>query len=191
MDSNKKIASSGVSTKTIISNHSDKPWLNEKGHYLSDSKLKLVSKKWDTKTWNAYLDSLDTTISEQQLSPAYYDDKAEEMESTWEQAQSDADQDTKDFITNLLKTLTPQQNKIITMIFWEAKSESIIADELKISRYTVKTVKARTLKLLSKKIKKVSPNSPFMRGENKLSLVKGDKNDTKKFKPKIIRRSAS
>ena len=160
------------------------PWLNAKGHGLSDKELKEVSQHWDQETWNKYLDSLDHGLSEQQLNPYDYDDIAEKMEfSCWEFSQSDADDQSKHLIKKICKKLSPQQKKIIEMTFWHGRSERFIAKELKISRNTIKTFKKRALLQIKALLEKqVSPVSPLMRGENKLSLVQGDKDDTQYFK---------
>ncbi|MBY0314555.1 MAG: sigma-70 family RNA polymerase sigma factor [Bdellovibrionales bacterium] len=102
---------------------------------------------------------------------------AEKMEHTcFEFSQTDADDETKDKITQLFRQLSPQQQKILKMIFWEGRSERFIAQNLRVSRYTIKTLKKRSLKKLSALLKQVSPISPLMRGKE-YSLKQGGDND--------------
>ncbi|MGE3756117.1 MAG: RNA polymerase sigma factor [Pseudobdellovibrionaceae bacterium] len=169
MDSSNNVTAS-IEAQVFV--HAEKPWLNEKGHELSDYDLKEVSKNWDQETWERYLQYLDGTLSEQQIRPYDYDDMAEKMDFTcWTFSQSDADDDIKKFVGAILKTLTRQQQRILKMTFWEGRSERFIADELRISRSTVKTLKKRVLKRLAKELKGVSPVSPLVRGKV-LPLVK-------------------
>lgn len=170
MDSINHVASNEAPTSV----YSEKPWLNEKGHALSEHDLKEASKGWDQETWEKYLNSLDGTLSEQQLKPYEYDYLAESAELTcWDLSQSSAEEEGKGFVANLLKLLTPQQQRIIQMNFWEGRSERYIAEELRVSRNTVKTLKKRVLRKLARHLKGVSPISPLVKGENNSSITKG------------------
>jgi RNA polymerase sigma factor (sigma-70 family) len=163
-----------ASIETQTSAHVEKPWLNEKGHAVSDHDLKELSKSWDQETWEKYLNSLDGTLSDQQLKPYEYDYLAENAELTcWDLSQSSADDQAKDFVADLLKLLTPQQQRIIQMNFWEGRSERYIAEELRVSRNTVKTLKKRVLRKLARHLKVVSPISPLVKGEENSSITKG------------------
>ena len=154
----------------------DKPWLDQKGHALSDVELKLISKDWTQEIWEKYLDSIDVTLSDRQIGIQKYDVLAESMPHTcFEFSQTDADDETKDKIAKVLLKLSPQQQKIIKMIFWEGRSERFIANELRVSRYTIKTLKKRSLRKLAELLKQVSPISPLVRG--KKSLKQGGDND--------------
>ncbi len=166
-----------ASNEATLSANGEKPWLNQKGHALSESEIKLVSKDWSLSTWEKYLDSLDTSLSDQQLNPRDYDEIAEKMEfGCFEFSQTDADEETKDKIAAVMKNLSPQQQKILAMIFWQGRSERFIAFELRLSRSTVKTLKKRALRKLTALLKQVSPVSPLMRGE-KSPLRNGDQDD--------------
>lgn len=155
-----------ASIEAPISVHGEKPWLDQRGHSLSEHDLKEVSKHWRQSTWERYLSSLDGTLSEQQIAPYHYNDLAERMEFTcWEHSQSEADDETTKFVAEILKNLTSQQMRIVQMTFWEGRSERYIAEELKISRSTVKTLKKRVLKRLAARLRGVSPISPLVKGE--------------------------
>ncbi len=161
----------------LVPKNQDKPWLDCKGHVISDEELKAISKDWDQLIWEKYLESLDVTLSDRQPRPCDYDEMAEKMEHTcFEFSQTDADDETKDKITQLFRQLSPQQQKILKMIFWEGRSERFIAQNLRVSRYTIKTLKKRSLKKLSALLKQVSPISPLMRGKE-YSLKQGGDND--------------
>lgn len=154
----------------------DKPWLDEKGHLLSDHELKQISKDWNQEIWEKYLESLDVGLSDRQSHPKDYDEMAEKMEHTcFEFSQTDTDDETKDKIAKVLVSLSPQQQTIIKMIFWEGRSERFIANKLRVSRYTIKTLKKRALRKLAALLKEVSPISPLVRG--KKSLTQGGDND--------------
>ena len=129
--------------------------------------------------WERYLESIEVTLSDQQLAPWTYDEMAEKMEfNCFEFSQTDADDDTKNYVAQIMKDLPPQQKKILSMIFWEGRSERFIAAELKVSRSTIKSAKKRALKRLSAQLRHMPPISPFMRGEiSPVSLEKGAAND--------------
>lgn len=170
MDSINHVASNEARTSV----HSEKPWLNEKGHVLSERDLKEASKGWDQETWEKYLNSLDGTLSEQQLKPYEYDYLAENAELTcWDLSQTSADNEVKAFVANLLKNLTPRQQRIIQMNFWEGRSEHYIAEELRISRSTIYVLKKRILRKLARQLKGVSAISPLVKGEENSSITKG------------------
>lgn len=163
-----------ASIEASISVHAEKPWLNEKGHTLCEHDLREVSKNWDQTTWERYLNSLDGTLSDQQLKPYEYDHLAENAETTcWDLSQSSADDETKKFIENLLRHLTPQQQRIIQMNFWEGRSERYIANELRISRSTIYVLKKRILRKLARHLKGVSAISPLVKGEENSPITKG------------------
>ena len=163
-----------ASKKALTSVHSEKPWLNQKGHALSEYDLKEVSKGWDQETWEKYLNSLDGTLSDQQLKPYEYDYIAENAELTcWDLSQTSADDEVKRFVANLLKDLSPRQQRIIQMNFWEGRSEHYIAEELRISRSTIYVLKKRILRKLARQLKGVSAISPLVKGEENSSVTKG------------------
>lgn len=163
-----------ASVEVLFNIHSTKPWLNSKGHPLEEHEIKEVSKSWDQRTWERYLDSLNGTLSDQQLKPYEYDYLSENMSSTcWDLSQSNADDETKDFVAGLLKTLTPLQQKIIQMNFWEGRSEHSIAQELRVSRTTVQTIKKRIFRKLARRLRGVSSISPLVKGKNNSSTIKG------------------
>jgi RNA polymerase sigma factor (sigma-70 family) len=161
----------------LVPKNQDKPWLDSKGHIISGEELKAISKDWDQLIWEKYLDSIDVTLSDRQIGLQKYDALAESMPHTcFEFSQTDADDETKDKIAQVLEQLTPQQQKIIKMIFWEGRTERGIAKELRISRTTVQTLKKRSLRKLSDLLKQVSSISPLVR-DRKYSLKQGGDND--------------
>ncbi len=154
-----------------------KPWLNKKGHKLTDCELKEISKNWDEIMWSSYLDSLDGTLSDRQIHPNEYEYLAERMSVTcWEYSQTDADDDTKKYVGRLLRQLSPQQQKIINMIFWEGRSERYIAEKLNIGRTTVQKAKKRALDKMSVILTDMPSISPLVRGE-KFPITKGAMDD--------------
>ena len=146
---------------------SRKPWLDQNGTPLSDTKLKLISKGWNQKTWEEYLSWFEWPLQESQLSPEVYQEMAEKMEeSVFSLSASKSwlpDQDSKLYAEALLNKLTPKQKTVLKMIFWEEKTEREIAAHLGIARGTVNDIKNRALLKLKSSL---AGSTPYLRKGN-------------------------
>ena len=132
-----------------------KPWLDQNGLPLSDSKLKLASKRWDQKTWEEYLSWFECPLTELLLPASSYNELASRMEeSCFSLSTSDERDNIKVCTDELLAELTPKQITVIKMIYWQGKSEREISKHLGISRSTTKVMKKSALARIKKNIVK-------------------------------------
>jgi RNA polymerase sigma factor (sigma-70 family) len=60
-------------------------------------------------------------------------------------AQSCADDELKEKISKFLLRLTPQQQRVIEMIFWDGRSERYVAEHMSINQKSVHRLKLRAL----------------------------------------------
>lgn len=131
----------------------DRPWLNTAGGLLSDSKLKEVSKSWSQDDWNKFLDeTVDVGCDYQSelLQAEEYAQKIENMtETIWEATDSHSLQQISKHLRELCRDhLTPRQQQIIRLYYWDGISERTIAEVLDIGRSTVALQKRRSLNKL-------------------------------------------
>ena len=135
-----------------IKNHTTKPWLNGDGKLKSNEEMKKISKSWSADTWEAYLSSLETQQTECLLEdPTQIENLSNEAhEDFWalidrdEQGKRDKSQ-LRSLIQTCLDVVSPREREILKKIFWENKSERAVADELGISRNSLKVLKSRGL----------------------------------------------
>lgn len=133
-----------------ITVHPEQPWLCENGKRLSDEQIKTVSKSWDAITWEHYLCWFESPMAETLIPERSYDRKAEAMiETIFVRTQSHADDSLRNRVGKVLDGLTVKQRRIVEMTFWQGKSERQIADELNLSRSTIKVTKRRALSKLA------------------------------------------
>jgi DNA-binding NarL/FixJ family response regulator len=126
--------------------HPETPWLDARGCALPESVLKTETKNWNQKTWEAYLRSIETPISESLTSATCFEAALDSGKSINEFLASAASRTTQGKVLSALQLLTPKQRSIIQMTFWSGMSEREVAASLGISRSSVKTTKKRTLR---------------------------------------------
>ena len=130
------------------------PWLDKEGKPKCDEAMKKVSPFWSKGTWEGYLSTLDKKQEEYLLN----NPKALENFSAQAYAQFLMSIDTTekglDRLKILAKTclnqLSPRELEVLKKIFLKKKSQKQIANELGISRGSIKTLKSRGLKKIKR-----------------------------------------
>ena len=152
-----------MSQDTVQAN---KPWVDSAGEILSDKELREISKKWNAETWEQFLvDTVEGSESyqrEELISPYAYDCALDEMtESIWQCSSSPESEDTCEQVRRICRDhLTPKQQYIVRMIFWDGFSERRVADVMNISRSTVVVQKKRALNKIKDLFKTHQTNFP-------------------------------
>lgn len=153
----------------------NRPWLNESGVIHTDAKLKQLSTHWCAETWEQFLlatvEGSSSYQREDLVSPKAYDSALDEMtESIWDSNDEPADETLCDIVKRYCRDhLTPQQQHITRLTFWNGLSEKKIGENLGISRSSVMTQKRRALSKLKHLLEK--RESIFCLGER---VVKPD-----------------
>lgn len=173
MDSVNKPAHATEQTPIIV--QPDAPWYQVDGKITPDAHLKMLTPSWDTKTWEKYLswlDKIESRTNETLLHPRKYDELCDETkESIFVNAESGADDDLRKFVAKYLMRLTPQQRRVLELIFWEGQSERDVAELLGIKQQSVHDVKKRAFNKIRGLIEGHC-RLPYMRGLNS-SQVQG------------------
>lgn len=145
------VKSSNKKLKTIATsrpNSSEKPWLKPDGSNRSDAEISLLCRSWNADLWEEYLRSLEGAQKEVLLV---------NPEKITEISASDAInflftlmefKDRPHFqiaIKTCLKCLSPQQQKIIELYYWENLRFGEIAAKLNLKRQTVAKYHDRAL----------------------------------------------
>lgn len=156
---------------TQTSKNTSKPWLDQDGNILSDKELREISKNWSTDTWEQFLlETVECQASdyrEDLIHPRNYDRRLEEMtESVW-QCSTDRSETIGELVRRLCRDhLSPKQQYIVRMIFWDGFTERKIADVMNISRSTVVVQKRRALSKIKDLIESRYATSTMYEGIN-------------------------
>jgi RNA polymerase sigma factor (sigma-70 family) len=148
-------------------------WLNDQGQIYSDKELIRISKDWDENTWEAFLvktvERSTSYMREAVLSPTTYTMILQEMtESIWAWSDSSESADVSSRIRLLIRDhLTPRQQHVIRLTFWDGLSERKVGEILGISRTAVATYKSKSLKKLKGLIEARLPVRTAYEGANK------------------------
>ena len=165
MDSIKMPAQANEQNNIIV--QPDAPWYQLNGDATPDEHLKMLTPSWDAKTWEKYLswiDSHDPQTTETLLPPKKYDELCDQTEeSIFVNAESGADNDLRSFVAKYLMQLTPQQRRVLEMIFWEGRSEREAARSMSLNPSTVHRLKKRAFNKI-KGLIKGGQHLPYMRG---------------------------
>lgn len=139
----------------------NKPWLDKNGEPLSLFELREASKRWDTKTWNAYGDWLEY-FRREHLASDFDDlvkkhDREEALRRYFEAecGDSPSEDQTDDFepnaIARALSNLSHLEREVLLLRFWEGKTEREIAESLEHSKSKIR----RTYELAMKKMREM------------------------------------
>lgn len=156
---------------TQTSKNTSKPWLDQDGNILSDKELREISKNWSAETWEQFLlETVECQASdyrEDLIHPRSYDRRLEEMtESVW-QCSTDRSETIGELVRRLCRDhLSPKQQYIVRMIFWDGFTERKIADVMNISRSTVVVQKRRALSKIKDLIEARYATSTMYEGTN-------------------------
>lgn len=145
----------------------DAPWLLMDGKYTPDEHLKTLTPSRDMQTWEKYVSWLEKNeprTDETLLPPKKYDELCDQTEeSIFVNAESGADNDLRNFVAKYLMHLTPQQRRVLELIFWEGQSERDVADLLGVKQQSVHDAKKRAFKKIRGLIEGHC-RLPYMRG---------------------------
>lgn len=158
----------------------ESPWLQQNGKPTPDEYLKTLTPDWSSEVWESYLSWFETQTgarAESLVDSKKYDRICEsEEESIFSAfAQTSADDELKAIISRFLLRLTPQQRRVIEMIFWDGRSERYIAELLSINQKSVHRLKLRALSKI-KDLLKGGLSSRIMRGETSPLINEGGTN---------------
>lgn len=132
--------------------------------HQNDETLRRVSKNWNAREWESYLQTLEIGLSESLASQAVVASKAI-SNNIFELSSTNSSEEISKIVSDLLSQLSERQALVLTKIFWDGKSERKIAREMKISRQAVYDLKKRALRNLRKDAKGVLANSPIVEAE--------------------------
>lgn len=149
-----------------------RPWRHKNGKRLSDQELRIVSKKWDEKTWEAYLKSIETPSAESLMT---FNDFKKVENLFYLESEAEFDETTHNYINYILSYLTAKQREVITLYFWEGQTLNQIADHMNLYWTTVQGIRDSALK----KIEKILSNTRYS------SLYKSNNKTNNKPKSKM------
>jgi len=134
------------------------PWLQQNGRITPDEHLKTLTRKWSSEVWERYLKWYENQTgarAESLVDTKKYDLICEsEVESILSgYVQSNAENELKTIISKFLLRLTPQQRRVVEMIFWDGRSERYVAEHLLINQKSVHRLKLRALSKIKDLIK--------------------------------------
>ena len=137
-----------------------KPWLDQHGKLYSDGALRTISQHWSTEIWESFLrETVDRPLREEPQTPQQLDRfSKEEICKFWLDLQpKDVSSNQKFMLGNLIRRkLTPRQQQVLRLIYWEGMSERAAAKVLGVDRSTVAASKKRSLR----KLKGLLENTP-------------------------------
>ncbi|MBL6988694.1 MAG: hypothetical protein ISR65_02915 [Bacteriovoracaceae bacterium] len=134
------------------------PWVDNKGNILPRERLMEISKGWSAITWEQYLQTLEVQREEQLLK---YPKNIERIKgdcllnscATGEELTEIADPE--ETLRFALKKLSLSEIEVIKKIYWEERSEACAAEELGLSRSSIRSLKKRAC---SKLLQELSQN---------------------------------
>lgn len=149
------------------------PWLDISGKAIPDDYLRFVSRMWDPATWERYLQSLEAPRAESIVRPREYQAAIDKFDgSIFGISQTNADDELRTSVSEILSGLTVKQRQVVEMTFWQSLSEREIAYRLGIARGTVRDIKRRVLQRLRNTGRVPPPISRIRGGE--ISLLHGE-----------------
>lgn len=132
----------------------NKPWLNERGEPLYLTELREISKSWDEKTWNAYLESQEHGRQEH-LADDFNDllrvhDREEAMRRYFEEEFGGPPEELPETfdpnaVARALSELTHLEKEVFILTFWNGKTEREIAQCLEHSKSKIRRIYERAM----------------------------------------------
>ena len=137
-----------------------KPWQDKNGNPLSDEYLRAVSKSWSQRTWEEYLESLETESTEVVLNNfdkvLLQHDHEVSLQSYYAEAESSADAfdigTDEEQLSEALGTLTGRERQAIDLVFFCGMNVSETAREMGVRRQPASQTLSRALRKLRKKL---------------------------------------
>ena len=140
-----------TSPRSIKPTHRQAPWIGPEGKVLSDAQLRLVSRSWDAKTWERYLSTIETPLSECLIPTKKLYALAEKSGNglfICEGEAANALPSKK--LEHALEQLTFKQRHVLELTFFRAKSSRQASMILGISQSTVRDLKRKALRNLKR-----------------------------------------
>lgn len=140
-------------SREVTMTTTNKPWLNDDGSHKSDEEIKQDCSRWGPTVWEEYLQTLEPEEEE------FLFDEAIECENYSIEEHTDYFQDLfsnrefpvlKNRLIGFLRELTPKQQKVIKLIYWEDKKLREVAEIMNCGTSAVFDLKDRALKKLGK-----------------------------------------
>jgi len=133
---------------------SSQPWLTPEGRLYSDEILKQISKSWSLDTWEEFLkETVDKPLKEIPVTKQQLDRfDGNVVKEFWEKiCNPEFDDEISSYVRRVIRDhLTPKQQHLIRLIFWEGYSESRVAECMSLSRNTVPGLKREILSKLKR-----------------------------------------
>jgi len=143
-------------------------WCDLNGQPLSTEQLQRVSRNWSQETWERYLKTLESPLSESQVSSKKYARISEESASSvFDFVQPSSNERNLPRLRQALNTLTFKQRLVVDFIFYGSQSSREVASRLAISQSTVRDLKRKALKNLRAALQGGALTSPLVKGQSK------------------------
>ena len=146
-----------------------KPWKDNNGKTYPTSKLRIISKDWDNKTWYRFLrDDVDVYQREMTLDNPSYSEKIVKSQHNklFKKSQEDnIRKNTKKVIGILLTRLPKKEQQLIKLIYWDKKinveaAKIMITHEVNIHRIHKRAIK-RLKKMILETVEETFPANKF------------------------------
>lgn len=123
------------------------PWTDPDGNILDLAEIKRKSVSWTPDIWSAYLDTVDQPLKESQISK--FDEAASSLaESVFVHSQSNASEEIKKLLQQVILTLNDQQREVVEQLFFNSRTQREVALGMSISQSRVRDLKHAALKNL-------------------------------------------
>lgn len=96
------------------------PWLDQNGKTLPTEKIKLISKDWDSETWESFLKStVDAEASGYEVTTPKYESLCEDQQDTMWGSSEALPQAVQEEVRSAVRKLKERPKKIIRCHYWE------------------------------------------------------------------------
>lgn len=135
------------------------PWLDEHGQQYPDAQLKIISKKWDEKTWDNYLKAtVDVPLREIHLEHGH-DAESYSQEEHEKFYQDVGNTKARPYFTHalekIMRELPRKEALVIRMFFRQGMKSEEIAKVLNVDRATVYRTNKRALSKIKQDLKNI------------------------------------
>ncbi len=129
------------SIKKDVSTVVKAPWLNLDGKSKSDAEIREISKSWSQETWNEYLETIEGNLKESLLKwPGSIEHFIEDYSSLlFNLEKEEKNPHLRRAVQLALKKLSFREHQVLEMVLLDKKPLRQIAEELQISRRTVRS----------------------------------------------------
>lgn len=129
-----------------MSENNQKPWLAKDGSLLPDEVLSLLSQNWSQETWDEYFETFEPKLKEKLGVSIDICTYAEQTILAEREITEESDGDPRYVLLDqAISRLTPSEQKVIRLYYWEDLTETKIGARLRITRSSVHTLKGRAI----------------------------------------------